>query len=361
MSRKRVPDSRHVGPDGFGNCSFVGEVVTDEHGRHIIKPPKIAKPPKEKPFRPMLPASIIEMENRGEVSITQGVGDSMQPYILDGDILIVDPPRPPRDGDVLIVWTEKPGSDGYNNRIVRYIERGGVGLLVKDNVGRYRDFEHELNGSEYTVAGVLRWRLHRQRRREGENWKAIQNQKAMLAMFDKWNGKQEGPRTDVFGNPLKPIDQSEIGFHSERGLQRFSSVLDIPAAELLNGRLPWGLFRARWKVPLGLPHLGIACGTWLTIDPTIESKVGDCVLVRDRTGRIEVGVLRRDPVTRRTDPMEGWWYGSLDGYPSVRIENENHDFSTFGVIRAIGSDVAAIAVSNNLAKMKAVTEKAAAH
>ena len=327
-------DYRHTGPETFGTVTFVGSLVETRKGV-VIRRPKVPKPPKERVFNPTLPTRVIAMIDRGELGIAEVYGDSMQPGILDGDILIHDS-RAPRDGDVVCVRAK---SDGY-----QMVARVHGDMILKDNP-RFAEWSAPL--ADYEIEGVVRQRYFRQWRHKGENWKAIHNSRAALESIAKL------PHGGVGDDPKEAL--KDLGFYSDGKLEILRGVLDIPASELLRGRLPWGVFRAQAKHDY--PHMGIERGAWLTLGPTGMVKVGDSVVASDGNGTCAVGVLHNEPIgPDQSGRMEyRWWYGSLPGFPSARIEASLSCHAQAVIVATEPANTAAAYVGGAPAKRRAAT------
>jgi hypothetical protein len=279
-------DNQLLGPTSFGNAEYVGSF-------------NIPAPPKERKRRLLLPASLIEREASGERLINLTVGDSMQPTILDNDILVIDPHRAPAVNDIVVV------ADGDDRRMVaRLADRR---MLVKDN-RRFAHWSKPLGA--YALVGVMTARLHRQYRRKAENWRAIHNTLATLGSDSK-------------------VKRDDVGYLRSEMLDRLRGALDIPKSELVAGRLPVGLFRARTKEDH--PHLGISRGEWLTLNPTREAKRNDIVYSVNNDGALVAGVLRRDVEIVRGLTEYVWRLGEIPGHREMRIDNARTD----GIICAV--------------------------
>src|ERR1043165_165879 len=260
----------------MSNCEYVGTLERDPDGTVRIRRPHIpTAPPRIK--RPIqVPLSVERQLARGNAYVTTVMGDSMQPAILDNDVIVVSTIRAPRSRDIVAVKAKGPHPvygpiDGYIWRY--YVERGSA-CLRKDNP-YYRE-EHPAKGEEIT--GVITRVLPRAYRDEQENYLRIQQHRAFLESFNE------------------PVP-ADLGFYRERHLGELRAVFTIPAAELIDGRPPWGAFRA--TVLTDQQHVGITTNETLTVNPTIESKVGLLVVERADDGSTILGILQRDGLRSR--------------------------------------------------------------
>jgi hypothetical protein len=211
---------------------------------------------------------------RGHAYVTTVIGDSMQPTILDNDAVVISTIRRPRHRDIVAVKADKPHPiygpiDGY---IWRYDAHNQC--LRKDNP-YYREPQpvaHE------EITGVITRILPRAYRDEQENYLRVQQHRAL-------------------SRACNITDPPDLGFYRDRNLQELRSIFTIPDSELLDGRLPWGAFRA--SAITDHPHVGITTKDTLTVDPTIESHVGLLVVERADDGETLLGVLQRDGLRSR--------------------------------------------------------------
>jgi SOS-response transcriptional repressor LexA len=220
--------------------------------------------------------SVERQIAHGSVYVTTVIGDSMQPAILDNDVVVVSPMRLPRHRDIVVIRAKGPHPvygpiDGY---VWRYYARGGEQSLGKDNP-RYRDRQPVLREE---ILGVVTRILPRAYRDEQENYLRIQQHRALSQACN-----------------LK--DPPDLGFYRERDLNELRTVFQIPGTELVDGRLPWGLFRA--TASTDHPHIGITTQDILTVEPTIESCTGQLVVKRNNDGETIIGVLQRDGLRSR--------------------------------------------------------------
>jgi signal peptidase I len=208
--------------------------------------------------------------------VTTVIGDSMQPAILDNDVVVVSPMRLPRHRDIVVIRAKGPHPvygpiDGY---VWRYYARAGERSLGKDNP-HYRNRQPVLREE---IVGVVTRILPRAYRDEHENYLRIQQHRALSQACN-----------------LK--DPPDLGFYRERDLRELRAILQIPESELVNGRLPWGLFRA--IAITDHPHVGITTQDILTVEPTIESCTGQLVVKRNDDGETILGILQRDGLRSR--------------------------------------------------------------
>jgi len=223
-----------------------------------------------------VPLSVERQIAHGCVYVTTVIGDSMQPAILDNDVAVVSPIRLPRHRDIVVIKATRPHPvygpiDGY---VWRYYARGDERSLGKDNP-RYRDRQPVLREE---ILGVVTRILPRAYRDEQENYLRIQQHRAL-------------------SQACNITDPPDLGFYRERDLNELRTVFQISAAELVDDRLPWGLFRA--TAITDHPHVGITTQDVLTVEPTIESCTGQLVVKRNKDGETILGVLQRDGLRSR--------------------------------------------------------------
>lgn len=258
----------------MSDCEYLGTLERDPDGTVRIGRPHIPPAP-ARTKRPIeIPRSVERQIGRGSVYVTTVIGDSMQPTILDNDVVVVSPSRSPRHRDIVVIRANGPHPvygpiDGY---VWRYYAR--TGDLGKDNP-HYRDRQPVMREE---IVGVVTRILPRAYRDEQENYLRIQQHRALSQACN-----------------LK--DPPDLGFYRERDLRELYTVFQIPAAELLDGRLPWGLFRA--TAITDPPHVGITTQDVLTVEPTIESCTGQVVVKRNKDGETILGVLQRDGLRSR--------------------------------------------------------------
>lgn len=213
---------------------------------------------------------------RGNLYVTTVIGDSMQPTILDNDVVVVSTSRSPRHQDIVVIRAKGPHPlygpiDGY---VWRYHARAGDTCVGKDN-SRYRDRQPVMREE---IVGVVTRILPRAYRDEQENYLRIQQHRAL-------------------SRACNITDPPDLGFYRKRDLNELRAVFQIPADELVHGRLPWGLFRA--TAITDHPHVGITTQDVLTVEPTIESCTGQLVVKRNEDGETILGVLQRDGLRSR--------------------------------------------------------------
>jgi SOS-response transcriptional repressor LexA len=260
----------------MSNCVYVGTLERDPDGTVRIRRPHIPPAP-ARTKRPIhIPWSVERQLARGNAYVTRVIGDSMQPTILDNDAIVVSTIRRPRHGDIVAVKANGPHPiygpiDGY---LWRYYVHDGHTSLRKDNP-RYRE---EQPATREEIIGVITRILPRSYRDEQENYLRIQQHRAFLESF----------------NEAVPPG---LGFYRGCDLRDLRAIFTIADAELLDGRLPWGAFRA--STITDYPHVGITTKDTLTVDPTIESRVGLLVVERADDGATILGVLQRDGLRSR--------------------------------------------------------------
>src|SRR5882724_5830223 len=92
----------------MGSCEYLGDLEVDEAGNVLIRPVGIAPLP-EREYRPVaVPLSVAKRIDAGEAFVTPVIGDSMQPVILDNDMLAVSTVREPCNRDIVIVRASGP-------------------------------------------------------------------------------------------------------------------------------------------------------------------------------------------------------------------------------------------------------------
>ena len=207
----------------MSNCEYVGTLEQLPDGTVRIRRPYIPPAPARTKRPIQIPLSVERQLARGNAYVTRVVGDSMQPTILDNDIIVVSTIRKPRHRDIVAVKANGPHPiygpiDGY---IWRYYVRDGRTCLRKDN-SYYRE---EQPATREEITGVITRILPRSYRDEQENYLRIQQHRA-------------------FSQACNVADPPDLGFYRERNLCELRAVFAIPDAELLDGRLPWGAFRA---------------------------------------------------------------------------------------------------------------------
>src|ERR1041384_6132816 len=110
----------------MANCEFLGDLELDEEGNVRIRAVAIAPLP-EREYRPVaVPLSVAKRIDAGE---------TMQPVILDNDMLVVSTVREPRNRDIVIVRAN--GLDPTYGQVCGYVwrfqsRRSGM-FVIKDN------------------------------------------------------------------------------------------------------------------------------------------------------------------------------------------------------------------------------------
>jgi len=238
---------------------------------HVRRPDIPPLPPRpEQPIK--VPTSVARAIRANRARVFAIVGDSMQPGILHGDSSVVSMTRSPRNADVVVVRSTSPhrifgAVSGY---VWRYHHDHGHRYLTKDNP-RYSE---RRSVSPQDILGVVTRVLPSQFRDEFENYETVQCERELYRAM-KW------------GQP--PAD---FGFYRAARVAELNSVIDIPREEMLDDRLPWGMFRGIAKADH--PHLEIVAGDILTIEANSESHVGVTVIERHDSGETIVGVLQRE-------------------------------------------------------------------
>ncbi|MBV8517706.1 MAG: hypothetical protein JO197_09935 [Acidobacteria bacterium] len=258
------------------DCEYLGTLERDPDGTVRIRRPHIPQAPARTKRPIQVPFSVERQIARGNVYATTVIGDSMQPTILDNDVVIVSTSRSPRQRDIVVIRANGPHPvygpiDGY---VWRYHARAGETYLGKDNP-RYRDRQPVMREE---IVGVVTRILPRAYRDEQENYLRIQQHRAL-------------------SRACNITDPRDLGFYRERDLRELRAIFQIPADELVDGRLPWGLFRA--TAITDHPHVGITTQEVLTVEPTIESCTGQLVVKRNEDGETILGVLQRDGLRSR--------------------------------------------------------------
>ena len=258
----------------MSDCEYLGTLERDPDGTVRIRRPHIPPAPARTKRPIQIPLSVERQIRRGNSYVTTVIGDSMQPTILDNDVVLVSRSRSPRHRDIVVIRANGPHPvygpiDGY---VWRYDARDTC--LRKDNP-HYRDPQPVVREE---IIGVVTRILPRSYRDEHENHLRIQQHRAL-------------------SQACKIKDPPDLGFYRERDLNELRAIFQIPAAELVHGRLPWGLFRATTITEH--PHVGITTHDVLTVEPTIESCTGQLVVKRNEDGETILGVLQRDGLRSR--------------------------------------------------------------
>jgi hypothetical protein len=251
------------------------------------------------PPRPVKHEALITPPMRywGRDDVLSGrvVGDSMCPTLLDNDLVmaVIGLTALPLD-IVFFPFEANPALPGVTMSVARYNLQQGRAFLTKDHP-RYAKYKPEVEPEE--ILGVIVEILPRSSRSPSENHFNVQSLRAMFRSL-----RQKCP--------------PGLGWLSAGTMEKLTYALEVPTSEWLDGRLPSGYFRAFARTPQ--PHVGIGVRDLLTINPTIQSRVGDLVLQTNDQGESVFGVLRRD---RLTDPEPGpFWLGSTDADSDVRFE-----------------------------------------
>jgi hypothetical protein len=194
----------------------------------------------------------------------------MQPGILHNDTLVVALDRAPGEGSIVVVTTDRPHPvyGPLLGCVWRYHRRGTRAFLRKDNP-RY---PQQPRVTREQIIGVVTRVLPRTVRDPNEHHEVIALDRALFGA-------------------CKYTPRTEPGFFEAAHATRFRAVVSIPAGELRDGRLPWGLFRA--TVLADHAHAGIAAGDVLTIDPTSERRTGNLAITRIGEETV-IGVIARE-------------------------------------------------------------------
>lgn len=259
----------------MSDCEYLGTLERDPDGTVRIRRPHIPLAPVRTKRPVQIPLSVERHIACGNAYVTTVIGNSMQPTILDNDIIVVSN-RSPRHRDIVVIRAHGPHPvygpiDGY---VWRYYARAGDRSLGKDNPY----YRHRPPVMHEEIIGVVTRILPRAYRDEQENYLRLQQHRALSQACN-----------------LK--DAPDLGFYRERDLRELRAIFQIPATELVDGRLPWGLFRA--TAITDHPHVGITTQDVLTVEPTIESCTGQLVVKRNKDGETILGVLQRDGLRSR--------------------------------------------------------------
>jgi SOS-response transcriptional repressor LexA len=260
----------------MSNCEYLGTLERDPDGTVRIRRPHIPPAPARTKRPIQIPFSVERQIARGNVYVTTVIGDSMQPTILDNDVVVVSTNRSPRHRDIVVIRARGPHPvygpiDGY---VWRYYARTNDRSLGKDNP-HYRNRQPVIREE---IVGVVTRILPRAYRDEQENYLRIQQHRAL-------------------SQACNLTDPPDLGFYRERDLSELRAIFQIPEPELVHGQLPWGLFRA--TTITNHPHVGITTQDVLTVEPTIESCTGQLVVKRNKDGETILGVLQRDGLRSR--------------------------------------------------------------
>ena len=260
----------------MSNCEYLGTLERDPDGTVRVRRPHIPPAPARVKRPIQITLSVERQLARGNGYVTTVMGDSMEPAILDNDAIVVSTVRAPRNRDIVAVKAKGPHPvygpiDGY---IWRYYVEGSDACLRKDNP--YYSECAPVTREE--ILGVVTRVFPRTYRDEQENYLRTQQHRALI-------------------ESMKEPVPADLGFYRERHLGELRAVFAIPDAELVDGRLPWGAFRA--SVLTDQPHVGITTKDALTVHPTIESRVGLLVVERADDGETILGILQRDGLRSR--------------------------------------------------------------
>ena len=258
----------------MSDCEYLGTLERDPDGTVRIRRPHIPPAPTRTKQPIQIPISVKRQIDRGNAYVTTVIGDSMQPTILDNDVVVVSTSRSPRHRDIVVIRANGPHPvygpiDGYAWRCDARDKS-----LGKDNP-HYRNRQPVIREE---IVGVVTRILPRAYRDEHENYLRIQQHRAL-------------------SQACNLTDPPDLGFYRERDLSELRAIFQIPDSELVHGRLPWGLFRA--TTITNHPHVDITTQDVLTVEPTIESCTGQLVVKRNKDGETILGVLQRDGLRSR--------------------------------------------------------------
>ena len=261
---------------------YLGTAVVRPDGTLRVMAYRMLPPPEPPVLHPVhVPRSVRRAIAGGRGFLARVLGDSMQPHLLDYDVVVVLR-RAPTDGDIVLVRTNyaHPVYGPITGCVWRYHRIAGSAVLRKDNT-RYG---RELRVAADDILGVVTRICWRERRNEWEHYERIQE---LLAL-----ARAAGHRTSA-----------DLGCYPQSKRDAFAAVVTIPPSELVGERLPWGCFRAIAKDDH--PHVGIHAGDTVTIEPTGETHVGQIVIEQDDTGETIIGILQRE---RRDEQAPGDFY-----------------------------------------------------
>ena len=292
----------------MSNCTFLGSLIKDAAGNVVIQRPVFPPRPPSRVVKADLPDSIWRAVRKGRASVFHVVGDSMEPFLLQSDLLVVSATRKPQDGDAVVVNLTPASKNGAS--VWRYHEENDIAFVTKDNPAH----RARVPVAPEQILGVVIRVLPRQWRDEFENYEFIQT---ILSLETTPARKKNDP--------------SKLGFYAETRVAEFNAVVSIPPTEMLDGRLPWGPFRG--VAASNHPSAGILAGDTLTIDPRAESRVGVIVIDRDEKGHTIIGELQREALGT---PHPGCFYVDLPGR-RVRVSRKDGFplYRTLGVVRQI--------------------------
>jgi hypothetical protein len=303
----------------MGSCEYLGDLEIDEAGNVRVRPVAIAPLP-EREYRPMVvPLSVAKRIDAGEAFVTPVIGDSMQPVILDNDMLVVSTVRQPCNGDVVIVRARHP--DPAYGPVCGYVwrfqsHRAGT-FVIKDNP-KYGREPRPIRREE--IVGVVMRVIHRQFRDCHESHVAVQK---IIGLY----------RSCKWGRP-----PSDLGFYRDAKLAELRAVLNVPDSELVDGRVPWGLLRA--STTTDHPHADITTSDILTIEIAAETHVGLALIVRNESGETLIGTMERDGLTT---PEPGEFYLQVGDrrVALTRKRGSIHLWRSLAVIRRVQRHVEA--------------------
>ncbi len=253
--------------------------MNDNDGNASTCPYQPPRPP-PRVSRPISLPGVVARQLRAKlVRVLPVIGNSMEPTVLDNDYVVVSSKRPPRDGDIVLVKRNLHRVYGRVSEVLyRYKYRKGRGYLKKD----HPQYVGEWPVTAREIVGVVTRVLPRQYRDEQENYYQIQRIKYA--------------RRDIAS------EDPDLGFESACTLARLRTIVNIPPSELIDGRLPWGLFRG--IAIADHPHVDIVAGDTLVIEPNRVSYVGVIAIKCNRRGDTIVGLLQReDPEASKPGPF----------------------------------------------------------
>jgi hypothetical protein len=234
----------------------------------------------------------------------------MEPSILDNDSVVISTSRKPRHDDIIFVRTKSthPMYGNVSGAVWRYHFRKGQGYLRKDNPRH----AGERLVCPKDILGVVTRVLPREYRDEAENYYHIQT----IMILRRECGSDES---------------DDLGYFDDRTTTELRSVVEIPPSELINDRLPWGLFRG---IALAdHQHVRITTGDTLIIEPTPESCTGRILIDRNKAGETVIGVLQREYAEF---PKPGDFFMDLSDRRIAVTRGRHHQlWYTIGVVRNI--------------------------
>jgi SOS-response transcriptional repressor LexA len=275
---------------------YLGSIVVGPDGSPRLERPRIPPTPTRPVDYPVkVPRAVSRAIAGGRGFLARILGDSMHPGILDNDVGVVVH-RAPKDGDIVVIRTDLPHPvyGAITACVWRYHQHGRDAFLTKDNT-TYRT-QRRVTSQE--IMGVVTSVLPRERRNKLEHYARIQE---FLAI----------------DRALVRCPSTDLGFYTPAKRDALSTVVTIPASELIDHRLPWGYFRGIAKADH--LHVGIHAGDILTIDATPDTHVGQLVIDQHDNGTITIGVLQRERVH---EPCPGEFYIDV-GDHRVYVSEEN--------------------------------------